>query len=80
MVLTGNIKTSKDEPTVIYLIEQSDSSTVTQQSINIPKNSTQEFSISLNSSDTNDTFVIQIASYDAVGTEIFVDNLKLIAQ
>ena len=42
MVLTGNIKTSKDEPTVIYLIEQSDSSTVTQQSINIPKNSTQD--------------------------------------
>lgn len=80
ITLTGVIKSSKNNTASIYLIEQLNSQTVAQQSINIPKNTEQEFSISLISSNDNDLFVIQFASYDDVGTEIFIDNLNLSVQ
>lgn len=76
--ISGVIKTSINRETNIRVNERdSNNSNIQTVSLNIPKNSMQKFNISLNTGNACENILIQLISYDAVGTSIYLDAISL---
>ena len=79
--LTGMIKTSKDNATSIKLTERNSQSEAVQTvSVAIPKDSIQEFSLSLTTHENCESIFCQIISNDSIGTSVYLDNFELTIQ
>lgn len=75
------MKTSLNKETKILVNERdSDNSTIQAVSLTIPKNTMQNFNISLNTGNDCENILIQIINYDAVGTSIYLDDIRLSIQ